>query len=181
MRITDLLDQSPFALSRVEKAPIVLAGLRELIEHHRRESDTYRLMVDTVFGASASTPSTLAVVPWLPVGLFKRLTLLSVRKELVIKQLVSSGTTGQAVSRIYLDRETAHLQTKALSRIAREFLGRRRLPMIVVDDRSFLTDRASLNARAAGILGFSTFGRDHFYLLDERLEPDLSGLEQYLW
>ena len=73
MRITDLSDQSPFALSRVEKAAIVLAGLRELIEHHRRESDTYRLMVDTVFGASARTPSTLAVVPWLPVGLFKRL------------------------------------------------------------------------------------------------------------
>jgi len=180
MSISDLLEQPPFAASRPEKVAVLLSGLAELTEHHRRGSEPYRRMLDTVFGRAVAVPVSLAQIPWLPVRLFKRIDLISVPQEQIIKKLVSSGTTGQAVSRIYLDSETASLQTKALSKIAGEFIGRQRLPMVIVDDRSFLKDRANFNARAAGIIGFSTFGRDHTYLLDENLEPQWSGLELYL-
>jgi hypothetical protein len=180
MLIADLLEQPPFATSRPEKVKMLLAGLVELTEHHRRGSDTYRRMVDAVFGSTAAVPVSLAGIPWLPVRLFKRMDLVSVPRERIVKQLVSSGTTGQAVSRIYLDSETAGLQTRALSKIAGEFLGRQRLPMVIVDDNSFLGNRAIFSARAAGIVGFSTFGRDHFYLLDKDLEPDWDGLKLHL-
>lgn len=180
MLIADLLEQPPFATSRSEKAKVLLAGLVELTEHHRRGSDTYRRMIDTVFGNAVAVPVSLTEIPWLPVRLFKRIDLVSVPQEQIVKQLVSSGTTGQAVSRIYLDSETAGLQTKALSKIASEFLGRQRLPMVIVDDNSFLRNRAVFSARAAGIVGFSTFGRDHFYLLDKDLEPDWDGLKRHL-
>ena len=52
--------------------------------------------------------------------------------------------------------------------------------VLVVDDASFLRDRSRFNARAAGILGFSNFGRDHLYLLDENLQPDWDALQQWL-
>ena len=178
--IADLLDQPPFAAACSEKTPVLLSGLLELTEHHRRGGETYRRIVDTVFGTPPPAPRGLADVPWLPVRLFKRLDLISVPRERIIKQLISSGTTGQAVSRIYVDSETAGLQTKALTRITAEFIGRQRLPMVVIDDRSFLESRNKISARAAGIVGFSTFGRDHFYLLDKDLEPDWHGLELYL-
>jgi hypothetical protein len=35
------------------------------------------------------------------------------------------------------------------------------------------------SARGAGILGLSTFGRDHFYVLDENMEIDIDGLQQF--
>ncbi|SBT04411.1 conserved hypothetical protein [Candidatus Accumulibacter aalborgensis] len=93
--------------------------------------------------------------------------------------MVSSGTSGQ-VSRIFVDAETAKTQTRALAAIVLNFVGGKRHPMVIVDDQSFLKDRSKFNARAAGILGFSSFGRDHFYLLDEQLRPRWGELLSYL-
>jgi Acyl-protein synthetase, LuxE len=179
MTSPDLLANPPFALDRLAKLPMILGGLASLTRHHRTGSDAYRRMTDVMF-AGAIIAESLSELPWLPVRLFKMMDLVSVPRDSIVKQLLSSGTTDQAVSRVYLDARTASLQIRALSRIVAEFIGRRRLPMVIVDNRSYLGDRSRLNARAAGIVGFSTFGRDHFYLLDEALEPDWLGLEAYL-
>lgn len=61
------------------------------------------------------------------------------------------------MSRIYLDRETSALQSKVLSRIMGEFLGKQRLPMIILDTSAVVKNRAMFSARGAGILGFSMF------------------------
>ena len=180
MSISEVLERDPFGADRIQKDVMLRKGLAELTEHHRRGSHIYRRIVDTMFGVPKQLPNSLSDIAWLPVRLFKRLDLISVPRERIVKQLISSGTSGQAVSRIYLDAETAGLQIRALARIAVEFIGRQRLPMVIVDNRSFLEDRTKFNARAAGILGFSTFGRDHFYLLNKDLDPDWSGLRQYI-
>ena len=60
------------------------------------------------------------------------------------------------------------------------WLGPSRLPMIVVDARSTLRDRRTFSARAAGIIGMSTFGRDHFYALDDDMRLDRDGLAAWL-
>jgi hypothetical protein len=46
--------------------------------------------------------------------------------------------------------------------------------MLVLDARETVASRRTFNARAAGILGMATFGRDHCYALDAglRLRPD---------
>jgi hypothetical protein len=64
--------------------------------------------------------------------------------------------------------------------IVKSFLGANRLPMIIVDAKGSASASANYNARAAAILGFSIFGRDHFYLLDERMQIDWEGLERFL-
>jgi len=101
-------------------------------------------------------------------------------EESVYKVLTSSGTTGQQVSRVYLDTATARLQSAALARIMTHVLGPARLPMLIIDSRSVLSNRSSYSARGAGILGLSIFGKDHTYVLDEDFNLDEKALNDFL-
>jgi phenylacetate-coenzyme A ligase PaaK-like adenylate-forming protein len=114
------------------------------------------------------------------VRLFKTLNLQSVGPDEVFKVLTSSGTTSQVPSRIVLDRETAQLQTKVLVSIMTSFLGKQRLPMVVCDSQSVLKNRSAYTARGAGIMGMATFGRDHFYALDESMSLRIDDLLRYV-
>lgn len=169
----------PYGYRADIKDPALLEMLNGLTRWHLERCPPYANMVERLFpdGARAAMNTD---VPYLPVRLFKTLELRSVPMTDVIKTLTSSGTTGQAVSQIYLDRETAMRQTRVLGAIMGSFLGKKRWPMVVVDSADLLKDRRRFNARAAGILGFSTYGRDHCYCLDETLELDAAALQAWL-
>ena len=64
----------------------------------------------------------------LPVGLFKSHVLRSIEDDQVFKVVTSSGTTGAAVSRVYLDAPAAQAQTRALAGIMTHWLGPRACP-----------------------------------------------------
>src|SRR4029077_21106445 len=81
---------------------------------------------------------------------------------------------------VYLDAAAAQLQTRALAGGMTHWLGGRRLPMLVIDARSTLSKRNTLSARAAGIIGMSTFGRDQFFALDDDMRLDRDGLATWL-
>jgi len=119
-------------------------------------------------------------LPFLPVRLFKMLDLSSVEKEEIVKTMTSSGTSGQAVSRIYLDRETSANQTKVLTKIVSSFIGKHRVPMIIIDTEAVIKNRNLFSARGAGILGFSMFGTKRIYALDEEMELNTGLIEQFL-
>ena len=59
--------------------------------------------------------------------------LLSINKDFIFKTMMSSGTSGQAVSKIFLDKKTSLNQSKALGKIVSNFLGKKRLPMLIID------------------------------------------------
>ena len=122
----------------------------------------------------------LAAIPYLPVALFKWLELRSVPNDEVFKVLTSSGTTSQVPSRIYLDLDTAQLQTRALSSIVTHYLGPRRLPMLIVDHPDVIADRRQLTARGVGILGMMSYGRDHLFALDSTMTLDQPAVEAWL-
>jgi hypothetical protein len=92
----------------------------------------------------------------------------------------SSGTSGQTPSLIFLDVETAKLQSRALSRIVTHFLGSARRPMLIVDHAEVIQDRFSFSARAAGIKGMMVFGRDHFFALDANMRVRRKDLDEWL-
>ncbi|MDC7807946.1 acyl-protein synthetase [Luteimonas sp BLCC-B24] len=172
------LDIDVFGLDRDAKRAWLLQGLQSLTRFHHARCAPYSAMLDALWRSGDAND--LEALPWLPVRLFKQIDLKSIPDDQVSRTLVSSGTTGAAVSRIFLDADTARAQTRALTRIFSHFAGNRRMRMLVVDDASFLRDRSRFNARAAGILGFSNFGRDHLYLLDEDLQPDWRALAEWL-
>ena len=119
-------------------------------------------------------------LPFLPVRLFKELSLKSIPDEEVVKTMTSSGTSGQAVSKIYLDRTTSSNQQKTMVKIVNEFTGSSRMPMIILDCPSVVKNRAMFSARGAGILGFSIFGAKKIYALDDDMRLDVDGLKEFL-
>jgi len=117
---------------------------------------------------------------YLPVRVFKEFELKSISDKDVFKTLTSSGTTSQIVSKIFLDRETSLNQTKALVKIMQQYLGKDRLPMLIIDHPSVVKDRTSFSARGAGILGLSNFGRDHTYALNDDMSINYDLIEEFL-
>lgn len=174
-----LLGSGPYALQSSEKNRILLDGLIQLTRHHYANCGRYRNLVDNAFGGLLDYQS-LEEIPFIPVSFFKRFDLLSVPTGQVVKVLKSSGTTGQEVSRIHLDAATADLQSKVLVKIMQHFLGKERLPMVILDHPSVVQDRRTFSARGAGILGMMQFGRKPFFALREDMTLDIDGLRQYL-
>jgi hypothetical protein len=168
----------PFALDRTEKEALYLRAMRDLTQHHYENCPEYRRILDQA-GFRADAAQRVEDFPFIPVRLFKEFDLRSVDKTSVHKTLVSSGTTGSAVSKIFLDRATAVNQSKVLVKIASDFTGGKRLPFLVVDNPNVIKDRTQFSARGAGILGFSTLGYDLTYLLDENNAIDFDRLDAF--
>ncbi len=179
MTFEELLQIPPYSLGHEEKHALLTQRLLELTEHHRDRCPEYRRLLDSV-GYDAGSVTGYEDLPFLPVRLFKELSLKSVPQEDVVKTMTSSGTTGQAVSRIYLDRTTSANQQKAMVKIVSDFLGASRLPMIVLDCPSVVKDRNMFSARGAGILGFSIFGARKIYALDDDMRLDTEALAAFL-
>jgi len=176
---TPLLALAPYALGAADKERWMWQGLLQLTHHHHSHCAPYARMLDVVHPQWASATST-ASLPFLPVRLFKEMELRSTGAEQVFKIMTSSGTSGQQVSRIFLDKATAALQGKVLARLMTDLLGPKRLPMLIVDSPAVLRDRQTFSARGAGILGFSLFGHDVTYALTEDMQLDLPRVEAFL-
>jgi hypothetical protein len=179
MSTPDLLREPAFALPQSEKEPRLLAELNALTARHRERCPAYARLLDIVYRGPGPAAS-LADVPCLPVGLFKSHRLVSVPESEIVQTLTSSGTTGQQPSRIFLDQETANLQSAALVRILGAVLGPKRLPMIVVDTEDLLRNRAVFSARGAGVLGMLKFGAHPVFALDSEMRLDRERVEAFL-
>lgn len=173
------LDLEPYSLGAEEKRPIFTDALRKLTQWHAEHCREYQHILN-LLGACSAAITGPSDAPYIPVRLFKEFDLLSIGQEEVFKTLLSSGTSGQQVSKIYLDRETASRQTKILSRLMSTVMGKKRLPMLIIDSPSVLKDRLAFSARGAGILGFSMYGQDVTYALNESMELDLPTVHAFL-
>ena len=175
----EILQLAPFALGKTEKGELLTERLLELTDLHRRKCSEYGRMMSAI-GYDSARFDSYYDIPFLPVSLFKELTLVSVDESDIFKKMTSSGTTGQAVSRIYLDKTTANNQQKTLIKIVSAFTGSSRMPMLIIDSPSVVKDRAMFSARGAGILGFSMFGTDKVYALDDEMNIDIGAIEAFL-
>ncbi len=179
MDINDILNIAPYSLDRKEKRVLLNTVLRDLTKHHYTNCSSYKKMLDAI-GLDISNLPEYDALPFLPVRLFKEFELLSVAKENIIKTMTSSGTTGQQVSRIFLDKETSLNQTKVLTKIVSAFIGNKRIPMLILDSSSVLKNRNMFSARGAGILGFSMFASKRIYALDEDMNLNTEAIESFL-
>ena len=161
MLTEDEMNISPYSLSNIEKTAFLNTLLRYLTKHHYENCPEYRKILDAL-SFDVNNINDYRDIPFLPVRLFKNYELKSVPKEDIVKTLTSSGTTGQQVSKIFLDKQTSSAQSKILTKIVPSFLGKQRVPMIILDSSAVIKDRSMFSARGAGILGFSIFGTDRY-------------------
>ena len=174
----ELYQLEPYGLDKEEKRRILLPKYKELTDIHYENCQEYRRILD---GWNRKNDFTeLADIPFIPVRLFKQYELISVPRTEISRTVLSSGTTGQIPTKIFLDRYTAMWQQKVLTKIVSDFIGKNRMPMLIIDCPSVVKDRTMFSTRGSGILGFSTFGTTREYALKDDMTLDHEAVEKFL-
>ena len=169
----ELLKIPPYSLNQQDKQEIFNARINYLNEFHKNNCPEYKSIMQNI------SPE----LDFIPVRLFKEFDLKSVPDNEIIKTMTSSGTTGQKVSRIFLNRDTALNQQKVMTKIVSDFTGNEkssRMPMIILDCPSVLKKRELLTARGAGILGFSIFGTKKIYAFDDDMNLNFDEIKKFV-
>lgn len=179
MTYDEMLEIAPYAWTKEEKKQHLTQRLKELTQLHMDKCLEYNAMLK---GREFNLDDVKDYedLPFLPVRLFKELDLKSIPKEEVVKTMTSSGTSGQAVSKIYLDKVTSSNQQKTMVKIVSDYTGSSRMPMIILDCPSVVKNRLMFSARGAGILGFSIFGAKKIYALDDDMKLDVEALKEFI-
>lgn len=178
MKFDDFVKLEPYTTEQTRKEELFDNRIMSLTKEHRERCTQYASFLATLGYEDRS--NTYKEIPFLPVRAFKEFDLRSVTKDKVVKTLTSSGTTGQKVSRIYLDKYTAFNQQKAMTKIVSDFLGNERVPMIIIDTPNVLKDRKMFSARGAGIVGFSIFAKKKIFAFDSDMNLDVSGVKRFI-
>ena len=177
--LDEYLAQTPYSLPVSERRAMMLQDLNTLSQHHAANCEPYRRILDGLWGGRICAART-EDVPYLPVSLFKTHKLQSVADNAVSATFTSSGTTGALVSQIYMDNDTSRNQQLCLTNSLGHILGKRRLPMLVLDTDATFRNPKHMNARGAGVLGMMRFGRDHHFALTPDLKPALDVVKTFL-
>lgn len=179
MNIDEYLEIDTYSLSGHEKRRYLLSMLNTLNKHHEENCKEYRNFIESL-NYKIDEYNNIEELLYLPVRIFKNHTIKSCSDKEVIKVLTSSGTTSQNVSKIYLDKKTSFYQTKALVKIMQNYIGTKRLPMLIIDSKDIIKNRSSFSARGAGIIGLSNFGKHHTYALNENMEVNYEEVDSFL-
>ena len=177
--INTFLDSEPYSWFQSDKEALLTDELKSLTAYHSERCSEYGRYLKAIRYKEENVNG-ISDIPFFPVRMFKELELRSVPREDIIKTTTSSGTTGQKVSQIYIDRETAALQQKITVKQLGNFWGKKRLPFLIVDSEETIKNRTKYSARAAGIMGFRFFATDMVFLLDKDMNLDEMILKKFL-
>lgn len=169
----------PYSLDKKEKQRLLFTELKDLTERHRDFCKQYSCFLKGV-GYNKGKVKTYEDIPFFPVRMFKEYDLMSIDAQAIFKTMTSSGTTGQKVSRIYLDKETAMLQQKVMVRILGDYIGKKRIPVLVIDAPSVLKDRSKFSARGAAIIGLRVIAKEMIFVLNDDMTFNRELLEKFL-
>lgn len=178
MDYEQLLTKDPFSVDQKTKELWYCEMFEKLIKSHKKRCEKYQRFFNAF--DFPETFSSIEEIPMLPVGIFKRLQLKSMEDDQIFKIITSSGTSGQQTSKIFLDERNAANQQRTLARIMEEVIGKRRVPMLIMDSPEVLKDRRMFSARGAGILGFSILSSRRKFVFDEQMRLDLEGVDRFL-
>ena len=161
-----------------EKSSLYNKLLSSMNNFHYKNCSEYKSILNAL-DYSNNEYSNYENYPYIHVSLFKDYNLSSIPKDNIFKIMNSSGTSGQKPSTIYLDRENSIMQTKVLTKVVSNFIGNKRLPMLIIDSKNVISNRKIFSARGAGIIGFSMFGKDVNYALDEDMNLDIEIVSKF--
>lgn len=180
MTLDELMKIKPYSLAKAEKSEILTQMLAELTVHHYENCREYRNILNGLGFDPYARHAHYSDLPMIPVRLFKELPLKSVPDSMLAKSMTSSGSSGQRVSKLYLDRETALAQQNVGVKLTSNFLGIKRMPFVIVDSPTVLKSRENYTARGAAALFFSLFGSDRIFALRDDMSLDIEGVSAFL-
>ncbi len=169
----------PYALEKDEKQRLLTNELKELTQYHYEHCQYYKNYLDAI-GFQVEQIKSPEDIPFFPVRLFKELELLSIPRSKIFKTMTSSGTVGQAVSKVFVDKSTALSQQKVMVKILSDFVGSRRLPMLIIDSPGVVKNRSLFSARGAAIMGLNIMATQTVYTLDEEMKLNVAVLKEFM-
>jgi Acyl-protein synthetase, LuxE len=163
--VSALLDHPPFG-PRDEAA--FLAEMHALNQHHRAGCPAFaRVWPDD------TPPASAADLPFLHVGLFKRLDLRTSAPGIRhTRQLNSSATTSGVSSKVALDERSSLAQGRSTLALFTDFIGAFDGPLLVLDSAKSLTRRDGVTARLAAALSLRPLARELTFLLPDADRPE---------
>ncbi|MCU7834955.1 MAG: acyl-protein synthetase [gamma proteobacterium symbiont of Taylorina sp.] len=172
-----------YGIAQEEKECLLNDALNQLNNHHYKYCQNYNNLIDSI--GFSLTVDTYVEQPYVMARLFKILELKSVVAKEIFKQLNSSGTSSQVVSKIFLNAQAAKVQSKVLAKILldlfeRKQLGKQRLPMLFIEAPDIIKNRNSFSARGAGIQGLSFLGRNHTYALNNDMTLNHKAIDGFI-
>ena len=168
----------PYELDKEQKSKFLTEELLELTLFHKSKCNYYRNFVDAL-GFNPENVKSPSDIPFFPVRAFKDVDLLSVPREEIFKTMTSSGTTGQRVSKIFVDKDTAMIQQKVMVKILGDFWGKKRLPILVIDSKATVRNRESFSARGAAIIGLQVVAREMVYALNDDMTLNVEAVKDF--
>ena len=169
-------DLAIYQYNALQKKVLLDQHLLALTKIHQHNCVLYGRFINA-YSAIASCDHASDIPPF-AVRHFKEHKLSSTPVENHYKTLHSSGTTGNP-STIILDSDTAKLQSKVLVKTLQHWLGKARLPMLIIDAPNTASKSTEMTARAAGINGFAMFGRDHHYALNDNMQLNVEVVTKF--
>lgn len=177
--IEDFHKLGPYSLDKNDKEQLLLGELNQLTELHRIKCVEYANYLDAI-GYIQSQAKSLDEIPFVPIRIFKELEMKSIPDTEVFKIMMSSGTSGQMQSKIYLNKENAILQQKVLLRLLGDFVGSKRLPILVIDSRATINDRRLFTTRGATIMGLDFMAKHMVFALNDDMTLDVDVLADFV-
>ncbi len=173
--VNELLKQPAYRTAAGESTELFLAALREAVMHHCNHCPPFARWYRKQ-GMDPEAPiADASRLPFLPVSIFKRLSLQSVEEDKVVRLLRSSATSSQTPSRVVLDAVTRDRQTRALASLMSAMIGPVRRPFIVLDAPPAVGGDVELSARVAGLRGYLIMASETHYVLEmQQGEPVLN-------
>lgn len=176
--IDSLLEMEPFSMGAEDKDKAFIGAMRESLIFHYDNCAEFRRFCEKR-GFDPKGKYSANDIPFLPVGVFKTVKLLSVDEKNISKNVNSSSTTSGMPSRVYIDDLTSKRQRKALNKIMSSFISGGRRNFIIFDSESTVKSREGrLSSRATAIRGFLPFMKEAFYVLDDNLRIDPNALKK---
>lgn len=172
MTLDELIAAPQYTVGFAEKQRLFPPLLAEAFARNAARQEGFANFLSG-YGYERRDDLTLEDFPPLPVSVFKHFELMTCDRAEVVRELNSSGTTGQQPSRIFLDKRTSQLQTRAVLSILKSYLGSHRRPCLVLDVPESNDPGAKvLTARGAAIRPFESFSCETVYgLRSDNGEP----------
>ena len=155
-----LLDDGPFTARNDDE---FLREMNALSQVHLRACPEYRRIWPDWQGANC-----IEELPFVHVGLFKRILLKSDRADVQYdRTLTSSATTGSQPSQIALDKQSSALQSASSLAILTAMVGPEVRPLLVLDSSKSLRQRGLISARIAAAMSLRPLASEiHFIVKD---------------
>lgn len=146
-----------------------------ITEHHARLCPEFGRVA---CGPQPAGESPLERLPFVHVGLFKRMSLVSAMPGArAARTVLSSSTTGIS-SRVMVDQESSRLQAESSRSILGDFVGSGRRTLLILDSAKSLRKRDEFGARIMAAMSLKPFASEVYFLLDDPTDPASVKAEQ---